>query len=168
MNLYANYEEAQLRFESTDLFTVRTLSTVHQSMRSHATCRWRPTAPFDMRFFYEVVLQTVAAQVGHQLEPFAGESCRVEPIHVPNWANEEWASTFFVQSGLATRFTSVLDAHRVDGGCPFDIGFAARIMAEAFDERALAWIHEAKDTRILPAQSDFDSWLEGFSTPVGS
>jgi len=162
MNLYLNYEDAQELLNDTNLFVVRTTSVIHRAMLESANRRCQPSEPFDMRYFYDAAVRSIASVCNYDLAK-TSTSCHVAVVNLPQLDDPSFSNDFFVRSGAARTFVDLVQSESVEDGCPFDLGFACSILTIAVDEPTLAFIQEAIGQTYDSKADSFDDWLEGFS-----
>lgn len=163
MSLYLNYAEAQELLNDTDLFVVRTTSVIHRAMLESANRRCQPSEPFDMRYFYDAAVRSIASVCNYDLAT-TSTSCHVAVVNSPQLDDPPFSNNFFVRSGAAQAFVDLVQAESVEDGCPFDLGFACTILTIALDEPTWAFIQEAIGKTYDSKRDNFDGWLEGFSS----
>ena len=166
MKLYVNYEEAQRRLDDSEPFVVRTLTAVHRVMLENANRILQPVCPFDMRYFYDAILRTIASEYDFELATDEAAHCRVSVRNPPDLSRPILKQSDFVQSGLARRFIHVVESESVADGCEFDLGFACEVAARSLDSATLNAIVDGigkKGNR----NDTYETWLEGFTAAVG-
>lgn len=164
MTLYLNYAQAQTLMRGPDLFVVRTLAAIHRVMLEQANTSIRPQYTFDMCFFYNSAIKSVARHFGYVLNNPLLPCEKVMGINYPNLVDDKWQNDCFVQSGIATIFLNVVKSESSPGSLPFDVEFACAVASRAFDASTLKSIYESIGKDPYVPNDDCDTWLRGFST----
>lgn len=138
MNIYLNYEEAHRRLEEADLFVVRALSAIHRSMLNNANSRLVPSCPFDVQYYYDSLVRTLAIAYKHPLQQQALPEASVSAINIPQLDCVSWRNSSFVRNGMAENFIGLVKCESREGGRAFDLSFACAIASDALDDNALA------------------------------
>lgn len=162
--LYTNYEYAQHRLDSNDLFVVRLLAAIHRSMLENANTKVRPEHPFDMRYYYDALIRSVADAYDYQVQDTNIADSSISVANVPDFSEADWAKLVFVQNGMASKFVTLVQNESQPNGAPFDLSFACHIAGTALDEETLQFARAAIGEKRERPENDFDDWLGGFTT----
>jgi len=168
MSLYTHYEAAQQQLDGNDLFVVRALTLIHQSMLKKANSGMKPAFPFDMQYYYDSLIRSLACDYDHVVEPVEPSLPSVSAVNIPELSEPRWQETHFVQTGKALRFIELVKRESKQGGSPFDLSFACGIAADAFNEASLVLVEDGVGKRVERSGDEFDDWLQGFNSAEGS
>jgi broad specificity polyphosphatase/5'/3'-nucleotidase SurE len=168
MRLYIHYDEAQRELDGKDLFAVRTLTAIHRSMLKNANSAMKPAFPFDMQYYYDSLVRSMAINYNHPVETVGSTVPNIFAVNIPDVSQSQWQGTEFVKTGKAQAFIELVRRESKQAGNQFDLSFACEIAADAFDATTLASIEDGIGKRIEPVEDQFDDWLQGFNASENS
>jgi len=157
-HLYLNHEDAVTLLDTSDLFVSRLLNGLHNEIILGSGRAWKPEFSFDMNYFYKLVLRSVSNFCQYGNGNMGGEQV-IQPVNIPTFEEDEFRDGYFSSSGIASCFVSEVRKDSVEGGDPFDMRYACRIMnCFISSEENFVDIKNGMGKQVEPPRGEFPSW----------